>query len=73
MISLILNRLGFERHLSRTLAFGPRHFGSLGLHHLQHLKIYLPDFPLPPTSPNPWTAAYPLQDQRVALTIHRRR
>jgi hypothetical protein len=39
MIPLILNRLGYERRLARSLALGPRHFGGLGIPHLQSSKI----------------------------------
>jgi hypothetical protein len=39
MIPLILNRIGYERRLSRKLTFGPRQFGGLGLPHLLSYKI----------------------------------
>jgi hypothetical protein len=39
MIPLILNRLGYERRLARSLTFGPLRFGGLGIPHLLSSKV----------------------------------
>ena len=39
MIPVILNRLGYERRLAHSLAFGPRSHGGLGLTHLKTTKL----------------------------------
>jgi hypothetical protein len=39
MIPVILNRLGYDRRLARSLTFGPRYFGGLGIPNLIAINI----------------------------------